>query len=103
MEKRACVMQARLVENPHQVLVNSKQTQRPDRQLKPAVPLVNLGNLIQEDETASWFQYTLDNFISHEHIKSVSKLSQKNFTSRLHKSAFYPDVENVSISFPIYF
>lgn len=41
-------------------------TQRPEPQPKPVVSLVNSSNLMQEDETASWFQYAFDDPLEKE-------------------------------------
>jgi len=57
------VMQSQTSRKPPPSVGELKQ----DPQLKPAVPLVNPGNnLIQENETALWLQYTLDDSLEKE-------------------------------------
>jgi len=60
------VMQSQTSRKPPPSVGEPKQALRPDPQLTPTVHLVNPGNLIQEDETASWFQYTLEDSLEEE-------------------------------------
>ncbi|KAL5977338.1 transcription factor [Asimina triloba] len=48
--------QRKLIPNSNEL----KQVHRPDQPIKCNEPLGNLNNLIQEDETASWLHYPLD-------------------------------------------
>lgn len=60
------VMQSQNSRKPSVSVCELKQADKSDPQLKPFVPLLNPSNLIQEDETASWFHYALEDSLEKE-------------------------------------
>ncbi|RWR88702.1 transcription factor PIF4-like protein isoform X2 [Cinnamomum micranthum f. kanehirae] len=50
----------------------SKQVHKADQPLKGSVPFGNLNSMIQEDETASWLQYALDDSMEKDFFSDFS-------------------------------
>ncbi|KAL0914455.1 hypothetical protein M5K25_014803 [Dendrobium thyrsiflorum] len=86
----------------------SKQTQKPESLLKCGYSVVNSSNFIDEEETTSWFQYSLDNSMDKElseffygmptaEIISTDKEMKEDSNVSTKKSCFHPH-ENVMIS-----
>lgn len=82
-------------------IFDSKQTQRPESLLKCGDSIVNSSNFIAEEETASWFQYPLDNSIEKEFSEffygmptsetiSTDKLMIEDSNACAKQFSFYP-------------
>ena len=90
MEKRACVMQARLVENPHQVLVNSDKLKDLIANWNTRRSSVKSG----QSDPRRWNSVVVPIHSGQFHFSWTYQICKQTisekFTSRLHKSAFYP-------------